>query len=254
MATLKSTVFETSPPSSALPITTSTTTYQRLAHTVQYRSTSKPADEPVILAITLGLPLDRILDVPEEDHDARMGALLVLLHDVPADIVFWGAWPGERCMKVPFRWAPKSLLGFPRHATGVTTFGPGAVCDEKGLHASYQGLFINACAGGNTELTGERWYVADMESGMKYEFGPRAESGVQKLPERCALLLRAFGIEGDTAVATVLREAQGDGQSEIQVTVVGHWVMYGSGGLDCAEGALVLEGRSMASDQRWCVT
>ncbi|KAF8173735.1 hypothetical protein K438DRAFT_128248 [Mycena galopus ATCC 62051] len=260
MATLKLTVFETSPPSSsaALPINTSTTTYQRLAHALQHRSTSKPADEPVILAITLGLPLSSVLDAPEEDRDARMGALLVLLRDVPADIVFWGAWPGERCTKVPFRWAPRSLLGFPRRVPRATTFGPGAVCDERGLHASYQRLFIDAGAGGNRELTGERWYAVDRASGMKYEFGPRAdlEGGVQKVPERCALLLRAFGIEGDTAVATVLREGQGDdGRGGIEVTVVGHWVMYASGaGLECAEGAPVLEGRFTASDQRWCVT
>ncbi|EMD39764.1 hypothetical protein CERSUDRAFT_92251 [Gelatoporia subvermispora B] len=254
MATLQQTVFESSTPTAAspLPISTSTTAFQRLALAVQHRSTSKPEDEPVILAITFGLPLRTILDA--SDHDARLGALLVLLRDVPADVVFAGAWPGERCARAGFRWAPRSLLGFPRIEPRATAFGPGAVCDELGLHACYQGLLLDTSAGGGGRvLTGERWYAVDEMSGMKYEFRPHGEGGAV-VPERCALLFRAYGIGGDTAVASIVREGQEVGQDEVEVIVVGHCVMVASGGLECADGVPILQGRLTTGDQRWHVT
>ena len=90
---------------------------------------------------------------------------------------------------------------------------------------------------------------------MKYEFRQKGGCGTREVPERCALLFRAYMIGGDTAVASIAQDGQGDGQGEMEVTVVGHWVMVASGaGLQCAEGALVLEGRLVSKGQKWLVT
>ncbi|KAH9893642.1 hypothetical protein C8Q73DRAFT_697870 [Cubamyces lactineus] len=138
MATLKQSVFEVSSPIDTnvpIPISTCTTPLQRLALAVQHRVTSKMEDEPLILAITLGLDPTAILDTA--DPEVQMSVLMTLLRDVPADIVF-GAWP--KLARAPFRWAPRSLLGFPLHA--LQSFGPGAVCDSRGLHACYEGTIL----------------------------------------------------------------------------------------------------------------
>jgi hypothetical protein len=255
MMTLTKTILESSQAGpSTFPISTNMTVLQRLALAVQHRTTSKVDDEPLILATTLGLSIDPILSVHE--RDARMAALFVLVHDIPADIIFDHTW--KRITNAPFRWAPRTLLGFPRlqlHAT----FGTAALCDERGLHACYQGFVADVAAGGigwNMLQLGieEQCYAIDEASGMKYEFQPSVESG-QKLsfPKKCALLFRALG--NAVAVASIAQEGQMDKEDEIEVSIVGHCTVVGSGaGLEIAEGRIVLKGVLTTNEQRWRVT
>ncbi|KAK7039272.1 hypothetical protein VNI00_010177 [Paramarasmius palmivorus] len=221
MATLRQSVFEVSPPTSGFPIMITTTVLQRLANAVQHRSTSKMEDEALILAITLGLDVDPIIDAP--NVDTRMAALLVLLKDVPADIIF-GTWP--KLAHAPFRWAPRSLLGFPLQA--LQSFGPAATCDSYGLHATYEGFLVDKDA--RPVVTSEDIFVVDKVSKMKYRFQYRDDG---TFPEMCALVFRAYGIGGDTAIARILRRWREDGKDVIEIVVVGYLVMVGSGvGLD----------------------
>ncbi|KAL0563941.1 hypothetical protein V5O48_018117 [Marasmius crinis-equi] len=245
MATLKQSVFETSPPTSGLPIAVTTTALQKLAHAVKHRATSKMEDEPLILAITLGLEIGPIIDAP--DTGTRMAALLVLLRDVPADIIF-GAW--SRLDNAPFRWAPRSLLGFPLQAP--QSFGPAAVCNSYGLHATYEGLVVDH--GARATMTRENVYAVDKVLGMKYEFQARKDGAVATFPETFALIFRAYGIGGDTAVANILRRWNENGQDVIEVTIVGYLTMVGSGvGLE-VNGQPLFEGALTSGDQHWCIT
>ncbi|KAI0730408.1 hypothetical protein C8Q76DRAFT_792572 [Earliella scabrosa] len=258
MASLTRTVFEsTDPQHGVFPIETNSTVFQRLALAVQHRTTSKMDDEPHILTIMLALDSAPILG--DQNRDARMAALFVLLRDLPSDIVFFGGGLRERCAQAPFRWAPRSLLGFPRielHAS----FGAGAVCDERGLHARYQGFVVEHGEGGANQtpllLSQPRCYAVDTPSGVKYEF--RVHEGAVgaglELPTSAALLFRPYGIGGDTVLAEIIREGESE-EDEHQVVVVGHWVMVASGVmLEFAPEVPVLKGALTAGDQRWRVT
>lgn len=246
MAMLKQSVFEeVSPPISGFPITITTTTLQKLAHAVKHRATSKMEDEALILAITLGLDVDPILGAP--DVDTRMAALLVLLKNVPADIIF-GTWP--KLTHAPFRWAPRSLLGFPLQA--LQSFGPAATCDSHGLQATYEGFVVEH---GARVITRGDVFVVDKASKMKYRFQTRDGGTVVPFPEMCALIFRPYGTRGDTAVARILCRRGSENRGDvIEVVVVGYLVMVGSGGGLDVTGQPVLEGALTSSDQCWCIT
>ena len=238
-------VLEPLTPTSSAPLPASTTTVlERLALAVQHRSTSVPADEPVVLALALGLPVATVL-AAGADRDARMAALLTLVRDVPADVVFAGAWPGERCARAGVRWAPRTLLGV---LLLVPSASPPAVCDERGLHASYRGLVVDASL--EKREVRERCYAVDELSGMKYEFRAQAGSEGRVLPEKTVLLFRDSG--GDVAVASVVGR---DGQDEVELLVVGHWNMIASAAvLKFAEGVPVVQAKLTNGHQRWCIT
>ncbi|ROV87069.1 hypothetical protein VMCG_10901 [Cytospora schulzeri] len=243
MAMLKQSVFEqVSPPLPGFPMTITTTAFQRLAHAVKHRTTSKMEDEALILAITLELDIDPILDAP--DVETRMAALLVLLKDVPADIIF-GNW--AKLTHAPFRWVPRSLLGFPLQA--LRSFGPAAICDSRGLHATYEGFLIDH---GTREITQGHVFVVDKASEMKYQFETRDGGTMVPFPQTCALIFGANG--SDIAVACILcRRGNEDEEHVIEVVVIGYLVMVGSGvGLDVQQP--VLSGALTSRDQRWCIT
>lgn len=262
MSSLTRTIVESSEPQPGVfPITTNSTPFQRLALAVQHRTTSKMDDEPVILAIMLGLDFVESFRAAGPDRDARMAALFVLLRDIPSDIIFFGGvW--QCCAQAPFRWAPRSLLGFPRLALRPS-FGPVAVCDARGLHVRYEGFVVDDGEEGTQPRVSvgsseRRRYAVDTMSGTKYEFHVREDAGsmVMTIPKRVVLL---YGGQ-ETVLASITREVQGDGEDhdenhEIEVVVVGHWVMVASGVmLEFADEVPVLKGVLKTSDQRWCIT
>ncbi|KAI9740438.1 MAG: hypothetical protein M1834_005018 [Cirrosporium novae-zelandiae] len=71
---------------------------------LQWRSTSRASDEPLCLAPLLGIDINIILDLPEEQ---RMKKLLSLQHDFPPYIIFS---KGPRMPDVGYRWAPPCLM------------------------------------------------------------------------------------------------------------------------------------------------
>ncbi|KAK0486458.1 hypothetical protein IW261DRAFT_1455601, partial [Armillaria novae-zelandiae] len=178
-------VLETNNFAGGFSIVVTRTALQSLSFAVKHRSTSKMEDEAVILAITLGMDVKDLVDIP--DVDGRMAKFLQMTRDVPSDIVF-GDW--ERIGRAPYRWAPRSLLNFPIFQ--LESFGPPGTCDSEGLHATYKGfIFYNAAS--NTLLV-------DRGSETKYEFDVLGSTFGDKLPERPALIFRPQDINGDVAI------------------------------------------------------
>ncbi len=96
----KSTEVETNDFGGGFSIVVTRTALQSLCFAVKHRSTSKMEDEAVILAITLGMDVKDLVDIP--DVDGRMAKFLQMTRDVPSDIIF-GDW--ERIGHAPYRWA-----------------------------------------------------------------------------------------------------------------------------------------------------
>lgn len=76
---------------------------------VQWRSTSKRADETVCLATLFGLDPGPILDISEETGDRRMIQLLRMLQMIPLLLLFQ---PPPRLRQSGFRWAPNTFLNY----------------------------------------------------------------------------------------------------------------------------------------------
>lgn len=74
---------------------------------MQWRSTSRAADETICLATTLGLDPGPILNIPSTDHEGRMIKLLQMMKVIPLLLPFQ---PPPRLKAVGFRWAPASFL------------------------------------------------------------------------------------------------------------------------------------------------
>ncbi|KAL7904555.1 hypothetical protein GGI35DRAFT_489670 [Trichoderma velutinum] len=247
MNTLKKSVLEqtSTPSTSILPFFVTTTAFQKLAHAVKHRATSKMEDEALILAITLGFETDTILAAP--NVDLCMAALLVMLKDVPADIRF-GNW--SKLAHAPFRWAPRTLLGFPLQA--MRSFGPSATCDIHGLHATYEGLVIN---GWHSKSGRGDIFAIDKMSQMKYKFQLPSDNDVAIFPDSCALIFRANGIEGGVAIARILGTSKNSsGKSIIEAVVTGYLIQVENGQGLGVTGQNVLEGTLTLKDQDWCIT
>ncbi|OTA66075.1 hypothetical protein K449DRAFT_392008 [Hypoxylon sp. EC38] len=215
------------------------TVLQKLIHAIKHRTTSKMKDEARILATTLRLEPQTIIDAP--DVEKAMASLFVLLKDVPADIIF-GNWP--KLSHAPFRWAPRSLLGLPLQAT--QSYYPAATCDSQGLHVTYQGLLID----GRPEKTFRHIIVVDETSKM-YEFRARKDILGISLPARCALIL-GQGV-GHSAIARILGEEIVEDRAEIKIVIIGFLLQVGSGSLHSTAQHL-FKGKLTVKDQCWCVT
>lgn len=112
-----------------------------LCEELQWRSTSKSADEAICMATLLGLDLAAILSVPDEE---KMPLLFMLRQSFPSDILFW---QGNKTQKRGFRWAPDSFLS--RHRFSTNNIQQGLHHNEGkfnvlGLWANYSGVLIPA--------------------------------------------------------------------------------------------------------------
>lgn len=88
---------------------------------LQYRSTSKVADEPVCIATLLNLDMAQIVDTPDEHRVRKLWSMHV--HGIPAAVLFM---PATRLTDPGYRWAPDSYMhcakfGIPLHVTGTVT-------------------------------------------------------------------------------------------------------------------------------------
>ena len=77
---------------------------QKMLYAIRDRSSSRPDDEAVIIAASLGIDTLSVLKVP---HEQRMIALIKAMPQVPANMIFT---IGPRISCEGFRWAPTSLL------------------------------------------------------------------------------------------------------------------------------------------------
>jgi len=77
---------------------------QKMLYAIRDRSSSRPDDEAVIIAASLGIDTLSVLKVPPEQ---RMTALIKAMPKVPANMIFT---MGPRISCEGFRWAPMSLL------------------------------------------------------------------------------------------------------------------------------------------------
>ena len=98
------------------------------------RSTSKPKDEVTCLSTLMQLDPDAITDGPVEE---RMAQFLFGLRYVPASLPF------HLCRRLdfkPFRWAPRSFLGF--DSTPDPDSDSFAIVTENGLLAEYPSVLL----------------------------------------------------------------------------------------------------------------
>ncbi len=242
----KSTEVETNDFGGGFSIVVTRTALQSLCFAVKHRSTSKIEDEAVILAITLGMDVKDLVDIP--DVDGRMAKFLQMTRDVPSDIIF-GDW--ERIGHAPYRWAPRSLLNFPIFR--LESFGPPGTCDSEGLHATYKGfIFYNAAC---RRPVGSKYFAIDRASGIKYEFDVLGSTSEVKLPERPALVFRPQDINGDVAIVDMnQKNVAGDSPEPLVVHIVGYLKLVASGGLSGIKPDVVLEGTMTSNTQAWIIT
>ena len=97
------------------------------------RTTSRRGDEPLCLAIIIGLNIEGIQNAKEEDRVQKFWSLHV--HGVPESILFI---PGEKLQVPGFGWAPANLLQ-------LRILGTSQVCGQitpRGLRVVYPGFSL----------------------------------------------------------------------------------------------------------------
>lgn len=77
---------------------------QKMLYAIRDRTSSRPDDEVVIIAVSLGIDTLPVLQAPPEN---RMIALMKSMPTVPANVLFTA---GPRTHEEGFRWAPTSFL------------------------------------------------------------------------------------------------------------------------------------------------
>lgn len=87
---------------------------QKMLYGIRDRTSSRPDDEAIIIAASLGIDTLPVLRAPPED---RMVALIKTMPHVPANLLFTA---GPRLTHPGFRWAPASVL----RAKGAVPCGP----------------------------------------------------------------------------------------------------------------------------------
>lgn len=126
-----------------------------VADSLQWRTTSRPADETLAIASLLGVDPARLIDWPSQE---RMVRLLRALRKLPREILFM---PGAKLDVDGFRWAPASFMM--AHGGGVGRPELGAArrdADDAGsgsdvLHDSV-GREDDVCAGNALDVQGLR--------------------------------------------------------------------------------------------------
>lgn len=87
---------------------------QKMLYGIRDRTSSRPDDEAIVIAASLGINTLPVLRAPPED---RMVALIKTMPHVPANLLFTA---GPRLTHTGFRWAPASVL----RAKGAVPYGP----------------------------------------------------------------------------------------------------------------------------------
>ena len=111
------------------------TKFHSLSHALEYRTTSKPADEAICLAGILGLDIRSVARAGDTSEPC-MCALFSQITELPAEIVFYDS---EGLKTKGFRWAPQSLLNWSPAGSKFTD-----ICrrDVKGLHGQFPRFII----------------------------------------------------------------------------------------------------------------
>jgi hypothetical protein len=116
---------------------------------LQWRSTSKHADETICLANMLGIDPDPLLRLEMEDWEGRMTKFLQTANIVPVAILFQ---PPPRLSQRGFRWAPVSfLISFRNMRARPYAVIPGTATvlpDGQGLSVSRTDIQLNPCDDG----------------------------------------------------------------------------------------------------------
>jgi hypothetical protein len=122
---------------------------------VAWRSTSKPEDEVVCLAILLGVEPDSFLGTDPKQHIPQ---LLLELEKIPISLLFV---PGERHRAACFPWCPKSFLKS-RRIYSTSQRSELGQCTKKGLRVNLPGWFLNPSTVRSVEtLHGFIWQIQD---------------------------------------------------------------------------------------------
>jgi len=101
---------------------------------LQWRATSRAADETLCLAVSLGLDPGPLLEIPPERHEQRMVRLLQEIRKLPLLVLYQ---PPPRLDRAGFRWAPTSFMNTFR----ATDTNPFRVIDGTGETApGHEGL------------------------------------------------------------------------------------------------------------------
>lgn len=111
----------------------------QVASALNWRSTSRKADETLAVAALLLVDTRKLVDTPADPPAERMKQLYLLAVDMPSDIIFFD---GPNMVDPPFRWAPESLMA--RSATMLDVAGEAHTsrCMSDGLHGDYLALMI----------------------------------------------------------------------------------------------------------------
>lgn len=85
---------------------------------LQYRSTSKAADEPICVATLLDMDTAQIIDTPDAQRVRKLWSMHV--HGVPAAVLFM---PGTRLADPGYRWAPDSYMHCAKYGVPLKVIG-----------------------------------------------------------------------------------------------------------------------------------
>jgi hypothetical protein len=246
-------------PSLRFPHSTATrigSAYKNLCSAVQYHSTSKMKDEPIILATIMQLDVSPILEAAE-----KMAMFHVLMGEVPGDIIFLDL-NGKTLQHEPFRWAPATLLESERRALRMDTDHPSATCDANGLHVVYGDFLFWGRARDNeglSPLLETQYCIRDRVQGDQYLVRVKSP-GVCKLPQKPAIIFR--GHHDDAVIVDildkekVLSKKDEDKNKEIRVTIVAHATFESLLDREAVklEKIREVEGEITRRWRKWCIT
>lgn len=230
------------------------TRYQYFCGAVEGRCTSKLKDEPIILAIMMGLKDPAIFDEP--DDEKKMALWHQSVRRIPADIIFIDNQI-EKLSFAPFRWAPRSLMA--NEIARQTTDGVG-ICDADGLHVEYAAFMLCDGQQPNTCKVGEEWYLRDRGSGTVHQIRHNMDEAIPS--EKCAILTYLYKF-GFGVVVRILGETEwGDVGHEkamsYVVSVVGLVEFFTKAGVKpgeaLKEGKEILDCTVIGAHQQWCIT
>ena len=243
--------------------------YKILCMAVMRRSTSKLADEALVLAEMV--KQDGIKDiVAVSDVDSRMSILHSFMWYVPDDILFPDV---ERIGQAPFRWAPRSLRNF---TVAWVRQLPSRVfpCNINGLYARYRGFIPNSQSGSQVGAQDGKYYLHDTHTGLTYILrvhGDQSGSRSSSLPDNPAFLFHDTEFkttdDPDVAVVNILGEGcwgpdphNATVESRhagiyYKVTMVATLHLIQESDNEISNGLSVIEGRIVKhSEQTWWLT
>lgn len=120
-----------------------------VSHGIKGRTTSRPTDEALCIALLIGLPAANILS--KSSAPERMKELYLLIKYFPARIIFsWTLLPtkhhdGSWMNEIPgFGWAKRSIMtGLESLSGGLESEDRWATCRDDGLHRTYFGFVFS---------------------------------------------------------------------------------------------------------------